>query len=108
MGPSSPYLWFLVLKKALKSCNREYLDPLGKGFVGVWGGFVYSLGTSGFCGFGLPAILLGVQTGVVGLFDPPKKGKGQTPKPEAQLTSDSQCIVPGSLARLCILWYRLL
>ena len=29
-GPSSPYLWFWVPNKALKSCNREYLDPLGK------------------------------------------------------------------------------
>ena len=27
--PNSPYLWFLVPKKALKSYNREYLDPLG-------------------------------------------------------------------------------
>ena len=29
--PNSPYLWFLVPKKALKSYNREYLDPLGQG-----------------------------------------------------------------------------
>ena len=30
-GPSSPYLWVLIHKKALKSCNRERLDPLGQG-----------------------------------------------------------------------------
>ena len=32
-GPSSPYLWLLVPKKALKSYNREYLDPLGLEFI---------------------------------------------------------------------------
>ena len=29
-GPSSPYLWFLVPKKARKFYNREHLDPLCK------------------------------------------------------------------------------
>ena len=28
-GPSSPYLWFLIPKKALKSYNREYFGPSG-------------------------------------------------------------------------------
>ena len=29
-GPCSPYIWVLVPKKALKTQNKEYLDPFRK------------------------------------------------------------------------------
>ena len=29
-GPSTPYLWFLIPKTALKSYCKEYVDPLGR------------------------------------------------------------------------------